>query len=210
MQDAQITILTAMPRDVGAAATIHALAATFEVVGGSESIDSVGASTIDLVPDVVIVHGAFGLEVIADLARAIVDNVPVTRMLLLTDIDDESTYEVVRNGGFAVVSARATPQQVIEAIRAAARRESIVTPRVASALLAEMSEIAVGSESALHRPPSLTLTEQEVLLLISRGKTPEEIANLHEVTARLVNLHVGYAVAKLQQHLSERRRLVNH
>jgi DNA-binding CsgD family transcriptional regulator len=51
----------------------------------------------------------------------------------------------------------------------------------------------------------LTDTEQEVLARLAEGRTPLEIAALHDVTARLVSLHTGYAVAKVHHHLQRVR-----
>ncbi|MCB1005904.1 MAG: hypothetical protein KDB35_17115, partial [Acidimicrobiales bacterium] len=50
-----------------------------------------------------------------------------------------------------------------------------------------------------------TATEREVLMGLAAGETPAGIAARHEVTARLVNLHTGYAVAKLQRHAEAAR-----
>lgn len=51
----------------------------------------------------------------------------------------------------------------------------------------------------------LSATEREVLLALAAGESPADIAQRHEVTARLVNLHTGYAVAKLQRHAERAR-----
>ena len=48
-----------------------------------------------------------------------------------------------------------------------------------------------------------------MLTLIARDKRVDEIAAMYDVTTRLVNLHTGYAVAKLQQHLAQQRKLVS-
>ncbi|HEX7094564.1 MAG TPA: LuxR C-terminal-related transcriptional regulator, partial [Acidimicrobiales bacterium] len=45
--------------------------------------------------------------------------------------------------------------------------------------------------------PRLTPTEHEVLTRLAEGCTPADIAAMHDVSTRLVNLHTGYAVAKL-------------
>ena len=209
MQDAQITVLTAFPPGQGDA-VMQALAATFEVVGSVTSLDAAVASAIDLIPDVLIIHDDLGRERLAEAARTVIENVPVSRLLIVTDGDDASTYDIVRNGGFAFIPTDSKPETYVEATRGAARHESLVTPNIAEALLAEMSAIAEDATYAILRPPTLTLTEQEVLKLMARGDSAAEIAEIHDVTARLVNMHVGYAVAKLQQHLSERRQLIRH
>ena len=53
----------------------------------------------------------------------------------------------------------------------------------------------------IHPPPTLTATEREVLDRISDGTDPSEIARIHAVTTHLVNLHAGFAVAKLHRYV---------
>jgi DNA-binding NarL/FixJ family response regulator len=97
----------------------------------------------------------------------------------------------------------------VSATRSAARRESVLSAGVARRLIAEMTGYEDETAHPANRPPSLTLTEREVLTLIARDKLSDEIADLYDVTARLVNLHTGYAVAKLQLHLAQQRKLVS-
>ena len=210
MADDQITVLTALPTDTDSELLFTALAASYEVVGRHHSLDTVALAAIDLVPDVLVVHDGLGREAFPDLARRLTDEVPVTRVLALTDHDDDLTYEMVRNGVFSVVSTRASIDEIVHAARSAGRRESVISAGVARQLIDEMSRSANMAAHPANRPPSLTLTEREVLTLIARDKQADEIAEMYDVTARLVNLHTGYAVAKLQLHLAQQRKLVSN
>ena len=210
MADDQITVLAALPADTDSELLLMTLASSYEVVGQHNSLDTVADAAIDLVPDVLVAHDALGREGFADLARRLNDEVPVTRLLALTDHDDDLTYEMVRNGVFSVVSTRASIDEIVNATRSAGRRESVISAGVARRLIDEMTRSANMAAHPANRPPSLTLTEHEVLALIARDKLADEIAAMYDVTARLVNLHTGYAVAKLQQHLAQQRKLVSN
>lgn len=210
MADDQITVLTALPADTDSELLLVALATTYEVVGRHHSLDTVALAAVDLVPDVLVAHDGLGRDGFADLARRLTDEVPVTRLLILTDHDDDLTYEMVRSGAFSVVSTRASIDEIVHATRSAGRRESVISAGVARRLVDEMTRSANMAAHPANRPPSLTLTEREVLTLIARDKQADEIAAMYDVTARLVNLHTGYAVAKLQQHLAQQRKLVSN
>ena len=210
MADDQITVLTALPADTDSELLLMTLASSYEVVGRHESLDTVAPAAIDLVPDVLVAHDALGRDGFPDLARRLNDEVPVTRMVALTDLDDDLTYEMVRSGVFSVVSTRASIDEIVNATRSAGRRESVISAGVARRLIDEMARSANMAAHPANRPPSLTLTEREVLTLIARDKLVDEIAAMYDVTARLVNLHTGYAVAKLQQHLAQQRKLVSN
>jgi len=210
MADDQITVLTALPTDTDSELLSMTLAASYEVVGRHNSLDTVALAAVELVPDVLLAHDALGREGFPDLARRLNDEVPITRLVALTDHDDDLTYEMVRNGVFSVVSTRAPIEEIISATRSAGRRESVISAGVARRLVDEMSRTANMAAHPANRPPSLTLTEREVLTLLARDKLADEIAAMYDVTARLVNLHTGYAVAKLQQHLAQQRKLVSN
>ena len=209
MADDQITVLAALPADTDSELLLVTLSSTYEVVGRHESLDSVAHAAVEMVPDVLVAHDALGREGFPDLARRLNDEVPVTRFLALTDHDDDLTYEMVRSGVFSVVSTRASIEEIVSATRSAGRRESVISAGVARRLIDEMARRANMATHPASRPPSLTLTEHEVLTLIARDKLADEIAAIYDVTARLVNLHTGYAVAKLQQHLAQQRKLVS-
>jgi DNA-binding NarL/FixJ family response regulator len=210
MADDQITVLTALPADGDGDALNEAMTQAYEVVGRLDRLDDIAATAADLVPDVLVVHDALGRDDFPDLARRLHDAVPVTRLLALTDHDDELTYEMVRSGVFSVVSTRAALDDVVAATRSAGRREAVISAGIARRLLDEMTEYEDSTAHPANRPPSLTLTEREVLTLIARDKLADEIAEMYDVTARLVNLHTGYAVAKLQTHLAQQRKLVSN
>jgi DNA-binding NarL/FixJ family response regulator len=210
MADDQITVLTALPADADGDALHEALTHEYEVVGRLDRLDTVAPTAADLVPDVLVIHDALGREDFPDLVRRLHDEVPVTRVIALTDHDDELTYEMVRSGVFSVVSTRAQLSEVVAASRSAARREAVLSAGVARRLIDEMTRNEDSTAHPANRPPSLTLTEREVLTLIARDKLADEIAEMYDVTARLVNLHTGYAVAKLQTHLAQQRKLVSH
>ena len=209
MADDQITVLAALPADTDSELLLMTLSSTYEVLGRHKSLDSVAHAAVEMVPDVLVAHDALGREGFPDLARRLNDEVPVTRFLALTDHDDDLTYEMVRSGVFSVVSTRASIEEIVSATRSAGRRESVISAGVARRLIDEMARTANMATHPASRPPSLTLTEHEVLTLIARDKLADEIAAIYDVTARLVNLHTGYAVAKLQQHLAQQRKLVS-
>ena len=68
-------------------------------------------------------------------------------------------------------------------------------------LLHDLDAWAQRSADPLYPPPTLTATEREVLARIGEGVEPEAIAETHAVTTHLVNLHAGFAVAKLHRYV---------
>lgn len=160
------------------------------------------AEVVALLPDVFVLDAASvpagSLDVIA---RWVHEVAPATRTVLLAP-DGPVAVDALRHGVFAVVAPGATSDTLRAAVRGAARGESTLPPGVARALLDDMR----ATTDALGRR-RLTAIEHEILRRLADGDDVDDIADDHDVTPRLVHLHVGYAVAKRHQVTVERERL---
>jgi DNA-binding NarL/FixJ family response regulator len=152
------------------------------------------------VPDVVVFDERHGRQAVADACWQTLSHIPATRSVVLASADDDAAYEALLHGAFAVLRADAVPTTVVDAVIGASRGESLVLAGIARLLLEDTKYVTATNRDPLARLVRLTSTEQEVLTRLGGGLSPAEIAALHGVTARLVNLHTGYAVAKVHHH----------
>ena len=120
-------------------------------------------------------------------------------MLAATPLDSESAYTTVVAGATGAVLLGESDETLLRSIREASRGEAVLLPRMALRLLHDLDAWAERSADPLNPPPSLTATEREVLGRIGEGVKPSVIATAHGVTAHLVNLHAGFAIAKLHR-----------
>jgi DNA-binding NarL/FixJ family response regulator len=163
------------------------------------------ASVAELVPDVVVLDEG---EDRVDAGRVCLDSMlrtPATRIVALVATDDEVAYETLLQGAFSTLEADAPAGEIVAAVRAAARGESTIVAGSAARLLTDARRVARPDADPYLPRLRLTDTEQEVLARRGEGHTPAQIAAMHDVTARLVNLHMGYAVAKVHHHLQRVR-----
>ncbi len=131
---------------------------------------------------------------------------PVTQVVLMAGPEDvESAYQAITYGAAGCIQRAQAVAQCVDAVRGATRGEYLVPPLVAAKILHDVDAFSEAPGTPFGRKAPLTATEREVLMSLSAGETPAEIASRHEVTARLVNLHTGYAVAKLQRHAEAAR-----
>jgi two-component system NarL family response regulator len=117
-----------------------------------------------------------------------VDAVPQieSRVLVLTAYaNDEQIDAVLRAGARGYLLKGAALAEIEHALRAIARGERYVDPRIASRLV------------ALSTAPRLSPREREVLRLIAAGKSNKEIANELGVTERTAKFHVTAILTKL-------------
>lgn len=149
----------------------------------------------ELQPDVVIMDirmsGMDGLEATRRIAEG--DDAP--RVLVLTTFEvDDYVYEALRSGAAGFVLKRVPPHEMIEAVRVVASGESLVFPSMTRELIERFAPV---SDRLPPGPIDLTDREGEVLRLLARGKSNQEIADEIYVGTETVKTHVRSVLLKL-------------
>lgn len=151
----------------------------------------------ELVPDVVLMDlnmpGMSGIEATQRLSAS----VPLTRVLVLTIVADErDVMDALLAGACGYLLKDAPVAQIVEWIRAAARGESQISPRVAGQLIRRVRQPAVLELD--HGPVELTAREFEILELIARGMDNVEIARTLFLSQHTIKNYVSSILVKLQ------------
>ena len=170
-----------------------------ELVG--EAADGVEAvlRARSLQPDVILLDLVMprkdGIEAIGEIKQ---EN-PEARILVLTSFaEDDKVFPAIQAGALGYLLKDSSPQELLQAIREVYRGESSLHPAIARKLIRE-----------LNRPSDLPATEEplterevEVLILVARGLSNQEIAERLVVGERTVRTHVSNILGKL--HLANR------
>ena len=169
-----------------------------EVVGEAHEGAEAIAIARELEPDVVLMDirmpGVDGVEA----TRRIVELGLRSRVLILTTYDlDEHLYETIRAGACGFLLKTAPSHQLLETIRAAAAGETVLAPSITRRLLERFVRTAA-PHAAARRLEDLTSREREVLELIARGLSNEEIATALFVSEATVKSHVNTLFRKLE------------
>jgi two-component system nitrate/nitrite response regulator NarL len=151
----------------------------------------------DLVPDVVLMDlnmpGMSGIEATQRLSAS----VPLARVLVLTVVADErNVMDALLAGACGYLVKDAAIAQIVEGIRAAARGESHISPRVAGQLIRRIRQPAVVELD--HGGVELTAREFEILELIARGMDNIEIAHTLYLSQHTIKNYVSSILVKLQ------------
>jgi DNA-binding NarL/FixJ family response regulator len=131
-----------------------------------------------------------------EATRAVLAEHPDVRIVVLTMYaESESVFAALRAGARGYLVKDATSEDITRALVAVARGDAIFGPAVAGRLSAFFRN-DVGA-----RPPTpfpeLTVRETEVLDLIARGFTNQEMASHFGVSLKTVQNHVSNVLAKL-------------
>jgi DNA-binding NarL/FixJ family response regulator len=122
---------------------------------------------------------------------------PQPRVVVLTTFDlDEYVYEALRAGASGFLLKDAPENQLVAAIRIAADGGAMFSPSVTRRLIEEFSRRV----SPREQPPALaelTPREREVLRLLARGRSNQEIAVELVVSEHTAKTHVAHILSKL-------------
>ncbi len=179
--------------------TLIASEAGMEIVGEAADGVAVVQQARALQPDVILLDMMMprqsGLEAITEIKQ----HNPEARILVLTSFaEDDKVFPAMKAGALGYLLKDSDPDQLLQAINDVYRGEPSLHPSIALKLMRELNQ-----PSAL--PPTdepLTEREVEVVKLVARGLTNQEIAAALVISERTVGNHIGNILGKL--HLANR------
>ncbi len=119
------------------------------------------------------------------------------RVVILTTFAlDEYLFDALRDGAVGFLVKDAEPGELVSAVRAAARGDSLISPSMTRRMVAEFAGRA-RSPRDTGELESLTDREREVLALVAEGLTNDEIAERLVLSPATARTHVGRLFAKL-------------
>jgi len=173
----------------------------FEVVG--EARDGIEALTkiATLQPDVILMDlempSMDGVETITRL----VESKSEARILVLTSFaTEEKVFPAIKAGALGYLLKDSGPDDLIQAVRDVYHGQSWLHPKIARMLLQELK--VPPQKPPENSPDTLTERELDVLKLIARGLSNQEIAAKLVVSNPTVYSHVSNILSKL--HLASR------
>jgi DNA-binding NarL/FixJ family response regulator len=152
-------------------------------------------------PDVIVtdlkLEGISGLEMIRRLTKE--DLEPPVRIVVFAMSDtDETMSDVLHAGASGLLGKDTSLTDLISAIRLAARGQTMLAPVVAQRLVNWFRDQRSPSEMVLEpMVSSLTQRERQVMLLIARGLSTDEIARELTIGVATVRTHVYRVRCKL-------------
>ena len=153
-----------------------------------------------LLPDVIMMDVSMPRMGGVEATKTIKREFPHIGIIALTMYDEQQyIFDLVRAGATGYLLKDTDSAQIVAAIQAIYRGESLIHPSVASKILAEFSLMSQRKgKKASGVDHDLTDREITVLQFVSEGKTNKEIANNLDLSEKTVKNHVRNIFHKLQ------------
>ena len=169
------------------------------IVGEATNGESAVAAFRQLRPDVGLLDMVMPRMDGVETLKAILSEFPSARILILTSFsDDDMVFPAIKAGALGYLLKDSMPEELIRAIRSVNRGEAALHPSIARRLIQELTQ-------PTPLPPTqepLTEREMEVLRLVAKGYSNEEIGDALVVSERTARGHVSSILSKL--HLANR------
>ena len=172
----------------------------FIIVGEADSASQAINQVSQLKPDVVLMDIGLpdlsGIEATREIKRMW----PQTFVVALTIHEDEEYFfKMLDAGASGYVPKRAAPEELMNAIRAAARGEVYLYPTMAKLLVRDYltNESQENSDESMN---GLTPREREVLTHLAEGESNAEIGSKLNISPKTVARHRENIMGKLNLH----------
>jgi DNA-binding NarL/FixJ family response regulator len=121
------------------------------------------------------------------------------RVLILTTYDtDDYVFEALQTGASGFLLKDAGPAELLHAIRVVAAGDALLAPRITRRLIAQFAAQRTAAEDGENQLAVLTEREREVLALVGRGMSNDEIGAELFLSPATARTHVSHAMGKLR------------
>jgi NarL family two-component system response regulator LiaR len=160
-----------------------------EAVNGKEAVDLV----LSLRPDIVLMDMVMPIMNGAEATKEIISQWPEAKIMIVTSfLDDDKVYPALEAGAVSYVLKTSNAKQLAKAIRETLDGQTVLEPEVTNKMMKRMRQ---GIDRPLHE--ELTDRENEILLLMAKGRSNQNIADELFIALKTVKTHVSNILSKL-------------
>jgi DNA-binding NarL/FixJ family response regulator len=168
----------------------------FQVVAEAGTVEEAIAQARLQQPDIVVMDVRLPDGSGVEACREIRAELPATRVIMLTSFpDDEAVLSAIVAGAAGYLLKQIRARDLIAALEAVGRGESLLDPAVTERVLERVRRIATGAID--DELGVLTAQERKILMLVAEGKTNKEIAAEVFLSDKTVKNYVSSILSKL-------------
>jgi two-component system response regulator DevR len=168
----------------------------FQVVGEAGTVVEALAVVRRFRPDLVVMDVRLPDGSGIEACREIRSEMPEVRVIILTSYpDEEAVLSAIIAGASGYLLKQIRGRDLVNALEAVGRGESLLDPAVTEKVLERVRRIATGTYT--DELAALTAQEQRILMLVAEGKTNKEIASEVFLSDKTVKNYVSSILSKL-------------
>lgn len=167
-----------------------------EASDGAEAVTQAAALNPDVILMDLMMPNVDGIEAIRQISTR---HSAIAILALTSFASDDKVFPAIKAGALGYMLKNADLEELVAAIRQVYRGEPSLHPNIARKVLRELRQ---PQEERGPAPEPLTARELDVLQLIAKGLSNQEIADQFSVSVLTVRTHVSHILGKL--HLANR------
>ncbi|CAH0344985.1 response regulator transcription factor [Bacillus sp. CECT 9360] len=167
-----------------------------EVIGEADDGEKGVELALSLRPDIILMDLVMKEMDGIQATRAIIEKWPEAKVIIVTSfLDDEKVYPALEAGATSYMLKTSKASDIADAVRSTYQGQSVLEPEVTGKMMAKMR-----SRNIQLPHEQLTNREMEILLLMTEGKTNQEIADELFIALKTAKVHVSNILSKLEVH----------
>ncbi|QYF85466.1 response regulator transcription factor [Brevibacterium sp. PAMC21349] len=164
-----------------------------EVIGEADNGLKAVELAVELRPDIILMDLVMPEMDGIEATKRIIEKWPEAKIIIVTSfLDDEKVYPALEAGATSYMLKTSKASEIAKAVRSTFQGQSVLEPEVTGKMMEKLRRPKI---TQLH--DQLTNREMEILLLMTQGKTNQEIADELYIALKTAKVHVSNILSKL-------------